>query len=252
MKTQAKKLKWNMILMSGIYLVLGIVLLMWPEAVKSVICYVIGGIVMLAGLVQVIRFFLAKDRMAFAPLTLTFGAVCLALGGFLIVRSDVVWTVLPIVFGLFVVFDSVLRMQNALELKRSEARNWWVFLLLALLSIVLGGVMIYDPFGSTDLLIMAIGVILLVESALNLISSLYTFAVVRRFVKSHPAAEAVAEALTGKDLDGSGAVGDLGTGDTVEGTAVERDAQEDEAPSESAQPADSTVSDAKNLPEDTQ
>ncbi len=227
MKIQAKTLKWNMILLSVIYLALGLVLLMWPEAVKNAICYVIGGIVALAGIVQIVRFLAVRERLFFAPITLIFGIVCLALGLFLIVRSDIVWTVLPIVFGLFVIFDSILRIQNALELKRSAAASWWMFLLLALLSIALGVVMIYDPFGSTDLLIMAIGVILLVEAALNLCSSLYTYIVVRAYGKAHPAATAEAETVLGRDLDGDGIIGAPTEDATVEGTAVETDAPAD-------------------------
>ena len=41
------------------------------------------------------------------------GLVCLALGGFLILRSDIVVRILPIVFGLFVIFDSLGRVQSA-------------------------------------------------------------------------------------------------------------------------------------------
>ena len=33
--------------------------------------------------------------------------MCLGLGGFLILRSDIVVRILPIVFGLFVLFDSL-------------------------------------------------------------------------------------------------------------------------------------------------
>jgi uncharacterized membrane protein HdeD (DUF308 family) len=248
MKPQAKKLKWNMILMSLIYLALGLILLVWPEMVKSAICYVIGGIVALAGIVQIVRFFAARERLFFAPMTMTFGVVCLALGLFLIVRSDIVWTVLPVVFGLFVIFDSILRIQNALELKRSAAANWWVFLLLALLSIALGIVMIYDPFGSTDLLIMAIGIILLIEAALNLCSSLYTYIVVRAYGKAHPAAQAEAETVLGRDLNGDGIIGAPTQDATVEGTAVEMDAPADvpDTPREQPQIAEQPDTPAEN------
>ena len=38
---------------------------------------------------------------------------------FLILRSDIVVRILPIVFGLFVIFDSLGRIQNALDLRLS-------------------------------------------------------------------------------------------------------------------------------------
>ena len=81
----------------------------------------------------------------------------------LIIRSDIVVRILPIVFGLFVIFDSLGRIQNALELRKCQYPSWKGFLLLAVLSIVLGIVMILDPFGTMETLVMAIGVILIVE-----------------------------------------------------------------------------------------
>ena len=41
-------------------------------------------------------------------LTLISGLICLALGVFLLLRSDIVVSILPIVFGLFVIFDACL------------------------------------------------------------------------------------------------------------------------------------------------
>ena len=229
-----KKMKWNMLIMSAVYVALGVFLLWYPETAFSVVCYAVGGVVILSGVVQVVRYLTLKSNLFFAPMTLTFGLVCLALGLFLILRSDIVQAVLPIVFGLFVIFDSVVRIQNALELRRCEYGNWWVFLALAALSIALGLVMIFNPFGTMNTLIMAIGVILILEGALNMLSMLYTVVAVRRFMKKHPAANAVAEALTGEDLDGDGVVGGTSPdegGATIEGSAVEVSA---DAPADTA------------------
>ena len=186
-----KKLKWNLIVMSVLYLALGIFLLMVPGTALNVVCYALGGVVLLGAVIQLVRYFLVR--------------------------------ILPIVFGLFVIFDSLGRVQNALELRRCGYGSWKGFLLLALLSVVLGVVMIVDPFGAMETLVMAIGVILIIESALNLLSALYTMLAVRRFVKLHPEAQSVLEAVTGKDLNGDGVIApDVARAD-AEATAVELD-----------------------------
>ena len=213
-----KKLKWNLIVMSVLYLALGIFLLMVPGTALNVVCYALGGVVLLGAVIQLVRYFLVERGIFQSQLTLISGLVCLALGGFLILRSDIVVRILPIVFGLFVIFDSLGRVQSALEL-----RSWKGFLLLALLSVVLGVVMIVDPFGAMETLVMAIGVILIIEGALNLLSALYTMLAVRRFVKLHPEAQSVLEAVTGKDLNGDGVIApDVARAD-AEATAVELD-----------------------------
>ena len=204
----AKKLKWNLILMSLLYLALGIFLLMVPGTALNVVCYALGGVVLACAAVQLVRYFVVERGVFQSQLTLISGLVCLALGAFLIIRSDVVVRVLPIVFGLFGIFDSLGRIQNALELRRCEYPSWKIFLLLAVLSVVLGIVMVVDPFGTMETLVMAIGLILILEGALNLLSALYTMLAVRRFIKLHPETQSMLEAITGQDLNGDGVIDD--------------------------------------------
>ena len=103
----------------------------------------------------------------------------------------------------------------------SESRE--IFLLLAVLSVVLGIVMVVDPFGTMETLVMAIGLILILEGALNLLSALYTMLAVRRFIKLHPETQSMLEAITGRDLNGDGVIAPDVSHADVESTAVELD-----------------------------
>ena len=111
-------------------------------------------------------------------------------------------------------------------------------MLLALLSIALGVVMIVDPFGAMETLVMAIGIILIVEGALNLLSALYTAIAVRRFIKLHPETQSMLEAVTGQDLNGDGVIApDVAHAD-IEATAVELDHVDESAEVEQEGPED--------------
>ena len=82
----AKKLKWNLILMSLLYLALGIFLLMVPGTALNVVCYALGGVVLACAAVQLVRYFVVERGVFQSQLTLISGLVCLALGAFLIIR----------------------------------------------------------------------------------------------------------------------------------------------------------------------
>ena len=233
-----KKLKWNLILMSALYLGLGIFLLLVPGTALNVVCYALGAVVLVCAVVQLVRYFAVERGVFQSQLTLISGLVCLGLGAFLIIRSDIVVRILPIVFGLFVIFDSLGRIQNALELRRCQYSSWKGFLLLALLSIVLGVVMIVDPFGAMETLVMAIGIILILEGTLNLLSALYTAIAVRRFIKLHPETQSMLEAVTGQDLNGDGVIAPDVTPADVEATAVELDHVDESAEAEQEDPED--------------
>ena len=168
-----KKLKWNLVLMSVLYLGLGIFLVLKPGTALNIVCYALG--------------------------------------------------ILPVVFGLFVIFDAIARVQNALDLRRCGYDSWKGFLLLPVLSVVLGVVMILNPFGTMETLVMAIGIILIIEGAINLLSALYTVLAIRRFSKLHPETQSMLESLTGQDLNGDGVIApDIAPAD-VEASAVELD-----------------------------
>ena len=199
-----KKLKWNLIFMSLLYVGLGIFLVMKPGTALNIVCYALGGVVLACAAVQLIRYFVVERGVFQSQLTLISGLVCLALGVFLLLRSDIVVSILPIVFGLFVIFDAIGRVQNALDLRRCGYDSWKGFLLLPVLSVVLG-------------------VILIVEGAINLLSALYTVLAVRRFAKLHPETQSVLESITGEDLNGDGVVAPDVTRTDAEATAVELD-----------------------------
>ena len=152
-----KKLKWNLVLMSALYLGLGVFLLMKPTTALNIVCYALGAVVLACAAVQLIRYFVVERGVFQSQLTLISGIICLALGAFLTLRSDIVVSILPIVFGLFVIFDSISRVQNALDLRRCGYSSWKSFLLLPVLSVVLGVIMILNPFGTMEPLVMAIG-----------------------------------------------------------------------------------------------
>ena len=111
---------------------------------------------------------------------------------------------LPVVFGLFVVFDSLGRVQNALELRRCQLQQLEGFSAAGAAERGAGHRDGGQPFGAMETLVMAIGVILIVEGALNLLSAAYTAFAVRRFMKMHPEAQSVLEAVTNQDLNGDG------------------------------------------------
>ena len=218
-----KKLKWNLVLMSVLYLGLGIFLLLKPTTALNIVCYALGAVVLICAAVQLVRYFVVERGVFQSQLTLISGLICLGLGAFLIIRSDIVVSILPIVFGLFVIFDSIGRVQNALDLRRCGYDSWKGFLLLPVLSIVLGVVMILNPFGTMETLVMAIGVILVIEGAINLLSALYTILAVRRFAKLHPETQSMLESITGEDLNGDGVVAPEVTHADAEATARELD-----------------------------
>ena len=58
-----KKLKWNLILMSLLYVGLGIFLVMKPGTALNIVCYALGGVVLACAAVQLIRYFVVMAQV---------------------------------------------------------------------------------------------------------------------------------------------------------------------------------------------
>ena len=128
-----KKLKWNLVLMSALYLGLGVFLLMKPTTALNIVCYALGAVVLACAAVQLIRYFVVERGVFQSQLTLISGIICLALGAFLILRSDIVVSILPIVFGLFVLLPAAWLLAQT-----GNVNNvWWAFLIAEIVSVLL-------------------------------------------------------------------------------------------------------------------
>lgn len=155
------------------FIVVGLALLSWPEASLRVVCGLFGLVILLKGVGSIYSFLKAEVRGFFSYFGWLFGAAAVALGIFLLIRPQTVVSILPILVGLFVIMDGVMRVQTAFELRAAGYDRWWSMLILALISAALGVVMLVNPFGTVELLVMAIGVILMVEGALNLVGYIW-------------------------------------------------------------------------------
>ena len=62
-----KKLKWNLVLMSLLYLGLGVFLLMEPGTALNIVCYALGGVVLACAAVQLVRYFVGGARCVPEP-----------------------------------------------------------------------------------------------------------------------------------------------------------------------------------------
>lgn len=168
-----RHMKTGTFLLSIAYLLLGLLLLIMPETSLLWICYAFGAVVLLTGVVCLLQYARLHGRGFAAPFLLVGGVITGALGIFTLLRPQAVASILPIVFGIFILVDGCNRIASGVELARQKGHKWWVLVLLGILSLVLGVVLIWRPFDIAVSMVMLCGVLLVVEGALNLGCVLY-------------------------------------------------------------------------------
>ncbi len=165
-----KEMKKGALLTAVLYIVLGLILIIWPGMTAMIVSYTFASILAVMGLGYVISYFVQKAKEPFLRYDLVIGLVLLILAAFIFFKVDAVISLIPFLLGFAVSFDGIVKLQHAIDLKRLQYRNWLLVLLLSLLGIALGIVLIIDPFKAMETLLLLIGIGLLFSGITDIIT----------------------------------------------------------------------------------
>ncbi|MEN6417439.1 MAG: DUF308 domain-containing protein [Clostridiaceae bacterium] len=154
---------------SIVYMVLGLILIIWPDQARQIICYLLGAAALLYGLYRIIDYFARKQHSeGGVQIGVALGIACVVLGLFLLFKANTVVAVLAGVIGVAVVIDSILRLQIALNLRRVTAAGWLALFITALVTLVFGILLLFNPFNAVKVATIVAGAALLVDGAFTL------------------------------------------------------------------------------------
>lgn len=171
MKT-LKKLKWNVIISSVIYVALGVILLIWPEMTAKNICYVVGVISIAVGVVNLIDYIRKDYSVDEYRYNLVYGMVFILLGIFIFVKVETVISIIPVLLGFAVTVSGLLKFQNAVDLVRMKYSGWGIVMIVSILNIAFGVVLIMNPFASAMILFICIGIGMIYSGVSDLIATI--------------------------------------------------------------------------------
>lgn len=180
---EVKEYRKSYILVSALYVVLGAVLLVWPTASLKMICYVLGFSMVVIGLTFGIIYFTKENPQGFLQMDLVIGIVCLAFGVFILLNPAFLSHVLPFAMGIILLLGAVVKIQSSISMKRLRFRRWYLVLVGALLLIALGIVLLCNPFAQERYMILYIGICLVLDGMINLISMICISLRVKKLVK---------------------------------------------------------------------
>ena len=172
--------KIGYILISLMFCALGVVLIVCPGVSAGLLCKISGVIMVLFGAIKIIGYF-SKDlyRLAF-QYDLAFGILIMALGIIMIARTNVMVSTICIIFGIYVLTDALLKVQIAIDAKAFGISKWWLILAVAILTGVAGFLLVLRPSESAQVVMVLLGLSLITEGLLNLITILTAVKIIRR------------------------------------------------------------------------
>lgn len=145
MKERLKKLFKGQTAAAILYTLMGLCLIVMPVTSVYVICKVVFGLMLIAGGLYHIWIYMREKEHA-TILDLFSGGILLVFGGFLFLNPQIVVKLLPVLFGVFVLVDSIWAFQSAFRLKKRNRGEWKILVIVSVIFLGLGGALIVNPF----------------------------------------------------------------------------------------------------------
>lgn len=158
-----KNLKANDTFSAVVCMVIGLILLIWPGTSTQIICKVLGGILLVYGVIQIILYLLAKEKTFYLQGILILGIIFGVVGAWILLKPEMMIAAVPVIMGIIIIVHGLHNAMQAIKLKKMGYETWWLALLLGVLTILLGGVLVYNPFTVVDTVVRIIGSFLIYD-----------------------------------------------------------------------------------------
>lgn len=171
--------KIGYIIMSVIFCIIGAFFVWMPEPSVTVFGRILGIAMMAFGVVKLIGYF-SKDlyRLAF-QFDLQFGILMIVLGAVVLVKPESLIDLMLIALGIAIIADALFRIRVAIDAKKFGIRAWWLIIICAVLTALVGIVVAFRPWESAQVLTVLLGAALMAQGILNLVIALFTVKIVK-------------------------------------------------------------------------
>ncbi|MBR3230951.1 DUF308 domain-containing protein [Candidatus Saccharibacteria bacterium] len=133
-----KQSAWMAVIESLATIIIGILLIAWPDVVVKTIAYIVGFFFIVKGAYQVINYFMVKGQNDFFNNGLLFGVVSILIGLAALLIGEEIANIFRIVVGIWMIYESLMRINTATKLYSAGIAAWKYILILALAMLILG------------------------------------------------------------------------------------------------------------------
>ena len=148
--------------------VLGLILMINPQTVLSIIFYLIGALFLVAGALKLIAYFANRGKYDLQNQDLAFGFIAVVAGLVVILGKDTIAGLLGIVIGIWIIYSGLIRLGLAFNLRKVKSEFWIIVTILAAIMVVCGIYMLAD----SNVVVTTIGLIMLIYAIIDLIESI--------------------------------------------------------------------------------
>lgn len=179
MKEIVKKMSTHIILQAVVSMILGLLLVIWPNVVTKTFIYLAAAFVALLGLIAVLSYARSKNKPRFFKGDLIAGVFGLIVALIMFIFPAQIMGFFGVILGAFIAFNGTLNVFRALEIKKSGEQQWMLVLILNLVVGIGGIAIVFNP----KLSIILLGVIVLAKGVIDLFTGLIFINAAKKLAK---------------------------------------------------------------------
>ncbi len=171
------KVGMSSLLSSLVEIIVGILLLVNPIGFTSGILIAFGIVLCIMGLAKIVRYFRTDPEEAAHEGNLAVGIGCILAGLVCALKTQwiiVTFPMITMVYGIVSLLSGISKLQISIDLVRQKRKYWFVALISSILTLICSVFIIANPFASTAALWMFIGITLIVEAVVDLITYIFS------------------------------------------------------------------------------
>lgn len=193
-----KEMKWKAVFYAAIYIILGLVLLFFPDTSARTLAYAIAVSAILVGGFTVITYLRRDVARNYYRNDFVAGLTAVIVGIMILRRAEFVISIIPFLLGVLVIFSGILKLQHFVDIKRMQGDAGAAMLMLALINVLLGILLVANPFEAVTLLFRVLGIGMIFSGVTDLLSSLYLTRRLDHYIQEQEALDVTAREVEGR------------------------------------------------------
>lgn len=160
-------------------LLIGVLLCIDPVGFTSCIIVVLGIVLAVVGIANLLSYFRSDPRQAALENGFAKGLLLLLGGLFCVFRFKwffATFPVLTVLYGVFNLLGGISKIQWGLDMFRLKEKYWYAAIISAVFTLLFAGLILADPFSSTEALWTFVSVTFIVEAAIDLATFIFEHA----------------------------------------------------------------------------
>ena len=166
-------LKRQTFILTLCYVLIGAFFVFRPGTAAVMVVRILAVAALVVGIIKTVEFFSFQKYDKPFSNSLAGGVLILAMAVFMLVQPQVIVSILYVIIGAALIVNGIIAVQNAIDLWHFQDNRNPVVLLFGAVTLILGVIVLFNPFSTAEVLILTSGVFMLIGGITDLVSLFY-------------------------------------------------------------------------------